>query len=80
MSEVFPHLRRAANHLLSFCTGCVQLRMCHESADLSPKGEGPGARSTGLLLRHRQDALSVPVSGGVTLNRAISKTAGLALF
>lgn len=43
MSEVFPHLRRAARHLLSFCTGCVQPRMCHESADLSPKGEGPGA-------------------------------------
>lgn len=66
MSEVFPRLRRAANHLLSFCTGCVQLRMCHESADLSPKGEGPGA--PGLLLQHRKDVLSVPVSGGVTLN------------
>lgn len=64
MSEVFPPLR-AANQLL-FCTGCIQLRMCCDSAGLSFKGEDTGA--PGLSLQHRKDTLSVPVSGGITLN------------
>lgn len=64
MSEVFPALR-AANQLL-FCTGCIQLRMCCDSAGLSFKGEDTGAR--GLSLQHRKDALSVPVSRGITSN------------
>lgn len=42
-SEVFPHVRRAASHLLSFCTGCVQLRTGRDGADVSPGGGGPGA-------------------------------------
>lgn len=40
-SEVFPHVRRAASHLLSFCTGCVQLRTGRDGADVSPGGGAP---------------------------------------
>lgn len=71
---VFPW-PRAAQQLLLLCTGCIRRGTCCDSADSHRSGDDPGVLEPLACLRHCWVMLSVPVSGGITLNWAICKTA-----
>lgn len=68
-------LSDSSDQLLLFCTGCIWDCAVIVQAWATMENDTGVLEHLGLCLQHCKDMLSVPISGGITLNWAICKTA-----